>query len=64
MFKTDQPNFNNLNHKIFTYKNTRKRRKDDFNWREFITSIAIGSLLPMSLNPISSFGNIIKMLLT
>src|SRR5665647_3928093 len=34
--------------------------KDDFNRRNFITSIAMGSLVLMGLNPISSFGNVIK----
>jgi len=34
--------------------------KDDFNRRNFITSIAMGSFVLMGLNPISSFGNVIK----
>src|SRR4029078_12594129 len=31
--------------------------KDDCNRREFITTIAVGSLLLMGVNPIASFGN-------
>lgn len=36
--------------------------KDDFNRRNFLTLVAMGSLVLMGLNPVSSFGNVIKKL--
>ena len=36
--------------------------KDDCNRREFITTIAVGSLLLIGVSPIASFGNVKRIL--